>query len=133
MEVIDWIFILLAVLIAIPVLRTLKDFLSYTPFGEEKANFLDWIKVIGLYACLGAAGVLFEEESWWALLPSFIVIGALYDWVGKLKRFYQRRKQHQEYLKREENLRRGKEFMDSFPVNNSLAGKSFIRKVSNKK
>ena len=133
MEIIDWIFVLLAVLITIPILRAYKDFLNYTPFGEEKANFLDWIKVIGICACLGAAGVLFEEESWWALLPSFIAIGAIYDWFGKLKRFYQRRKLHKEYLEREESIRRGKEFMDSFPVNNSLAGQSFIRKVSKKK
>tara|TARA_B100001057_G_C22087790_1_gene658298 strand:+ start:17 stop:418 length:402 start_codon:yes stop_codon:yes gene_type:complete len=133
MEIIDWILVLLAVLIAIPILRAYRNFLNYTPFGEEKANFLDWIKVIGLCACLGAAGILFEESSWWALLPSLIVLALLYDWAGKLKRFYQRRKLHQENLKREESIRRGKEFLDSFPVNNSLAGQSFIRKVSKKK
>lgn len=96
---------------------------------------IDWIKVIFLCACLGAAGVLFEENSWWALLPSLIVIALLYDWAGKLKRFIQRRKLHNENLKREANIKRGKKFLEELrkaPYNNDKVGQSFIKKTSSK-
>ena len=129
MGVISWIFILIGAYIGIQVLRAGISML----YDFERFTFLDWIKLIGLFVLMGTGGVLLEEGNIWGVLPMIILIALLYDWYGQLKRFIQRRKIHQENLKREESIRRGKEFMDSFPVNNSLAGKSFIRKVSKKK
>ena len=135
MGVISWIFILLGVLIAIPLLRAAINMFISVPFGEEKTTFLDWIRLIGLLALMGAGGVLFEEDSWWAPLPMIILIAILYDWYGQLKRFFQRRRLHQENLKREANIKRGKKFLKELrkaPYNNDKVGQSFIKKTSSK-